>query len=279
MHGVVRVLCACAWVTLAACDDSGGGAAGAGAAGTGASGDGAAGVSSAGTGGDGLSGTSGAGASGAGASGAGGTMAGTSAASGAGGSVATGGVMASTGGSGSLGPDPSFEEVEAAVEAYGNAHPGMDGDITQKSEAELAADPAAAELHALCGEDQLPVIPLLTWEYGGADHAWINAEASALVYCVYIPVQPSSEHWAYDAAMDHVTADVSVLFPEDNPCKDEVGADQVAKCIGDPTNFEILVDTASMHDGHDVGLELSESSTDLKLILPSGEKVQLFHGA
>jgi hypothetical protein len=111
------------------------------------------------------------------------------------------------------------------------------------------------------------VIPKLAWEHGGGDHAWINPEMSALVYCVYIPVVPSTDHWKYDATMDHVTADVYVLFPDENPCKSESGADQIAKCIGDTTNFEILVDTASLNDGMDVGLSLSEASTELMVVL------------
>jgi len=51
--------------------------------------------------------------------------------------------------------------------------------------------------------------------------------------------------------------------------------DQVAGCIGDPTNFEILVDTASYHDGADVGLALAEASTELRYILPDGSRVHL----
>jgi hypothetical protein len=66
-----------------------------------------------------------------------------------------------------------------------------------------------------------------------------------------------------------------VRFPEQNPCKDKKGKDQVAACIGDARNFEILVDTASLNDGSDVGLKLSEASTELKLISPDGTKVQL----
>ena len=42
--------------------------------------------------------------------------------------------------------------------------------------------------------------------------------------------------------------------------------------------IEILVDTASLHDGADAGLELSEASTDLNLILPDGNKVHLYTG-
>lgn len=172
---------------------------------------------------------------------------------------------------------PTAEEVKAWVEAYAQAHPGSSGDINAKSPAEIAADPDAQRLLALCGADQRPVIPILAWEYGGSDHPWINPEASALVYCVYIPVNPSTAHWSYDAAADNVTADMTVRFPEHNPCKDEVGNRQVLACIGDATNLEILVDTASLHDGHDVGLELSEASTDLMLVEPGGNKVLVVH--
>ena len=77
---------------------------------------------------------------------------------------------------------------------------------------------------------------------------------------------------------DHVTADVYVLFPDQNPCKDKLGADQVMACLGDPTNIEILVDTASLNDGTDVGLSLAEASTDLNLILPDGTRVHLYTG-
>ena len=134
------------------------------------------------------------------------------------------------------------------------------------------------QLRSICGKDQLPVIPLLAWEYGGVDHSWINPQASALVYCVYIPVSPSSSHWKYDAATDHVTADVYVKYPDQNPCKDQVGADQVMACLGDATNIEILVDTASFHDGADVGLMLSNASTDLNLILPNGMTIHMYTG-
>jgi len=54
--------------------------------------------------------------------------------------------------------------------------------------------------------------------------------------------------------------------------------DQVAACIGDPSNFEILVDTANINDGADVGLTLANSSTDLDLVLQDGTKVHLYAG-
>ena len=174
---------------------------------------------------------------------------------------------------------PTYEQVKGWIEAYKAAHQGNGGkdwDINAKTPAQLAADPAAQQLLSLCGKDQRPVIPMLAWEYGGADHPWIKPEASALVYCVYIPVKEPSANWQYDKAKDHVIADVYVLFPEQNPGKDKQGRDQVAACIGDPTNFEILVDTASLHDGKDAGLNLSEASTELRLILRDGTKVHLF---
>jgi len=168
-----------------------------------------------------------------------------------------------------------YDQVKAWAEAYKAAHPGGDWDINAKTPAEVANDPDAQRLLATCGADQRPVFPILAWEYGGSDHPWINPEASALLYCVYIPVNPSTDHWSYDAVADHVTADVYVAFPEENPCKDRVGRDQVAGCIGDVTNFEILVDTANLHDGMDVGLALAEASTELLLVLDDGSKVSL----
>jgi hypothetical protein len=119
---------------------------------------------------------------------------------------------------------------------------------------------------------------MLAWEYGGADHSWINPSASALVYCVYIPVSPGTSHWQYDMVADHVTADVYVLFPDQNPCKAQQGANQVMACLGDPTNIEILVDTASFLDGSAAGLALANASTDLNLILPDGSKIPMYHG-
>jgi hypothetical protein len=119
---------------------------------------------------------------------------------------------------------------------------------------------------------------MLAWEYGGHDHPWIKPEASALVYIVYIPTKDKSENWQYDKAKDHVTADVYVLFPDKNPGKDKQGRDQVASCIGDDSNFEILVDIASLKDGKGAGLNLSEASTELRLILPDGTKVPLYSG-
>ena len=170
---------------------------------------------------------------------------------------------------------PTHAEVGAWVADYKAAHPGKAGDILALSAAELAADPDAARLRALCGADRLPVVPLLAWEYGGADHAWVDPEASALVYCVYIPAAPSTAHWTYDAAKDRVTADMTVLFPGQNPCGSRTGAETVSGCIGAPSNYEILVDTASYHDGKDVGLSLSEASTELNLLLADGSRVHL----
>jgi hypothetical protein len=186
---------------------------------------------------------------------------------------------AGAGGVGGAAAPLSFEDAQELIDTYAAAHPGMDGDINAKTPEQIAADPDAQRLLSLCGEGQRPVIPVLVWEYGGGSHAWINPEASALVYCVYIPVMPSSESWQYDEVEDHVTADVYVLYPEQNPCKDEQGAAQVMQCIGDPSNFEILVDTASLNDGMDVGLSLSEASTELQLVLPDGDKVHLWDDA
>jgi hypothetical protein len=163
-------------------------------------------------------------------------------------------------------PAPTFDDFNQLVGAYKEAHPGKDGDINQKSTEAVANDPAAQELLAICGPDQRPVIPLLAWEYGGFDHPWEKPEAAALVYCVFTPVSPNSPHWEYEAGSDHVTADLYLPYPAQNPCAASPGSGQVADCIGDYSNFEILVDIASLHDGHDVGLELSEASTELRLI-------------
>jgi len=179
---------------------------------------------------------------------------------------------------GARGSAPTFHQVREWVAAYRAAHPGRGGrdwDINARSPAEIAADPAAQRLLSICGPDQRPVIPLLAWEYGGASHPWIDPAASALVYCVYIPVDKPSSHWQFDEANSRIVADVYVLFPDQNPCKDKRGKDQVAACIGDASNYEILVDTASLRDGSDVGLNVSEASTELRLILTDGTKVQL----
>jgi hypothetical protein len=173
---------------------------------------------------------------------------------------------------------PTSDQVKGWAEAYKAAHPGNGGkdwDINAKSPDEIAADRAAQQLLSICGTGRRPVIPLLAWEYGGADHRWVKPEASALVYCVYTPIKQPSPNWQYDAAKNRVVADVYVRFPDQNPCKNKKGKDQVAACIGDTTNFEILVDTASLNDGGDVGLKLSEAATVLKLILSDGTKVQL----
>jgi hypothetical protein len=221
-----------------------------------------------------------------GATGAGGvSMTGAGGATGAGGmSMADAGGMSMTGGDAGMGGaggagGPTYDQVKAWVDAYKAAHPGNGGkdwDINAKTPAQVAADPAAQQLLAICGPGQRPVIPLLAWEYGGSDHQWINPQASALVYCVYIPANPSTAHWQYDSAADHVTADVHVRFPDQNPCNAQQGANQVAACIGDLTNFEILVDTASLNDGADVGLMLANSSTELLLILADGTRIHLY---
>lgn len=167
---------------------------------------------------------------------------------------------------------PSYEQTKRWVNSYRRAHPGRSGDINAAG----PADAIGRRLLAACGRRQRPVFPLLAWEYGGHDHAWKHPEESALAYCVYSPVKPSTTHWKY--AHGRVTADVYVLFPAKNPCRDRRGADKVLGCLGDPSNSEILVDTASLHDGHDAGLELSEASTTLMLILPGRHtKVPLIH--
>lgn len=171
---------------------------------------------------------------------------------------------------------PTAEEVAAWVDAYAAAHPGRAGDINALTPSQVASDPDAQRLLAVCGADQRPVFPRLAWEYGGSDHAWIAPEASALCYCVHTPVAPSTEHWAYDATADHVTADVYVLYPEENPCRDQAGADRVLGCIGDATNLEIFVDIASYHDGADAGLALSEASSEIQLLLEDGSRVLLY---
>jgi len=173
----------------------------------------------------------------------------------------------------------SYDDFKGWVDAYKAAHPGNGGkdwDINAKTPTQIAADAAARQLLSICGKEQRPVIPLLAWEYGGVDHQWISPTQSALVYCVYIPVKDASTNWQYDAAADHVTADVYVRFPDQNPCNDQQGANQAVVCIGDSTNFEILVDTASLHDGKDAGLSLANATTDLTLFLEHGTKVHLW---
>jgi hypothetical protein len=44
------------------------------------------------------------------------------------------------------------------------------------------------------------------------------------------------------------------------------------------SNIEILVDTASLHDGLDVGLNLSEASTQLMFLDSDGTRVPLYLG-
>jgi hypothetical protein len=193
---------------------------------------------------------------------------------------AAGGSSASGGSSGSSGTGGSnvCDEAPDRIDAYLADHPGADADINQKTADELLADPDASWLMALCGADQRPVIPKLAWEYGGNDHAWINPEDSALGYCVYTPVSPGTAHWSYDENDDHVEADVSIVCPDLNPCKGETGADQVMSCLGDESNVEILVDTASYDDGQAAGYDLSEASTDLYLLEPGGGRVHLYLG-
>ncbi len=184
-----------------------------------------------------------------------------------------------TGTGGGGGGNSTYDQVNSWIDAYGASHPGKAGDVTAKSPQELAADSAAKQIGDICGPDQRPVIPKLSWEYGGNDHPWINPGASALVYCVYIPVKNYTSHWKYDPGMGfggRVYADVYVKFPDQNPCKSMSGKDQIISCLGDPTNSEILVDTASLNDGIWAGVpNLSEASTILYLIMPDGSKVEL----
>lgn len=198
---------------------------------------------------------------------------------GAAGASAGGSTASGAGGTSSM---PTHADIKAKIAAFKASHSGNGGkdwDINAMTPAQVAADPAASELLALCGKGERPVIPSLAWEYGGSDHQWINPDASALVYCVYIPVSPGTAHWSYDATADHVTADVYVRFPEENPCKDKPGPDQVMACLGDPTNIEILVDTASLNDGADVGLDVSNASTELRLVQPDGTTIHLADNA
>ena len=172
------------------------------------------------------------------------------------------------------GQSPSYEQVLAWVTAYKAAHPS-NSDINAEPPRQVADPTAAGRLLSICGKDQRPIIPLLAWERGGNDHRWIDANRSALVYCVYTPVRESTDHWHYDDPRNKVTADVYVKYPDQNPCKDSPGVQQVADCIGAVSNYEILVDTASFNDGKHIGLQLSEATTLLKLILPNGQKVNL----
>jgi len=172
-------------------------------------------------------------------------------------------------------------EVSTWIAEYKAAHPGRGGkdwDINEKTRAQIETDAQLKRFFDLCGPDQRPVIPALAWEYGGKDHQWVHPEASALVYCIYTPVTSNTEHWTYDKKADHITADVYVKFPDQNPCKSEPGAAQVMSCLGDRSNIEILVDTASLNDGKDVGLNLAEASTDLYLLQPDGGRVLLYQG-
>lgn len=236
---------------------------------------------------------SGSAATGSAASGAGSSGAGTAGSTGGGSATGTAGpsgsVSSSTGGStgNSSSVGPTADEVRARAEAYKTANSGNGGkdwDIisccggASRTPASLAADAEAQRLRSLCGKDQLPVIPILAWEYGGMDHQWISPQSSALVYCVFIPVNPDSSHWQFDMANMRVTADVYVKFPDQNPCKNEQGANQVMACLGNPTNIEILVDTASYHDGADVGYTLANAKTNLNLILPDGSRIPMYMG-
>jgi hypothetical protein len=173
---------------------------------------------------------------------------------------------------------PSSDRVRTWAEAYRSAHSGNGGkdwDINAKMPAQLASDPAATRLLSICGANQRPVIPMIAWEYGGADHQWIDPSASALAFCVYTPVHKATSHWRYNAAAARVTADVYVKYPDKRGCRTMTGRARLIGCIGDLTNLEILVDTASLHDGAGAGLALADASTELRLIMSDGSKVQL----
>lgn len=178
---------------------------------------------------------------------------------------------------------PSCADLPAFIAAFKESHSGNGGtdwDINAMTPEQVANDPDAQTLLALCDEgDERPVIPQLAWEYGGGDHQWISPESSAIYYCVYTPVNPSTEHWSFDEGAQLVEADVTIGCPEQNPCNDQTGADKVLPCLGDPTNIEIVVDTASLDDGHGAGLELSEAATDLYLLEDDGARVLLWHDA
>ena len=173
---------------------------------------------------------------------------------------------------------PSYAQVKQWIAEYKAAHPGNGGkdwDINAKSAEEIAAEPDTRRLCSLCGPDQRPVIPELAWEYGGSDHPWRHPKAAALVYCVYTPVAKPSAHWRFDEALSRVVADVYVLFPAQDPCAGKSAKEHAAKCMGGFGNLEIFADTATLNDGADAGLEVSETATELRLIMPDGRKVRL----
>lgn len=173
---------------------------------------------------------------------------------------------------------PTYTQVKQWIADYKAAHPGRDGkdwDINAKSPEEIASEPDTRRLCSLCGPDQRPVIPELAWEYGGSDHPWRNPQDAALVYCIYTPMAEPSSHWRYDRAAGRVVADVYVLFPEQDPCAGKSAKEHAAKCMGGFGNLEILADTATLNDGEDVGLNLGETATELRLILRDGKKARL----
>jgi hypothetical protein len=45
--------------------------------------------------------------------------------------------------------------------------------------------------------------------------------------------------------------------------------------IGNDSNFEILVDTISLRDGQDIGVDLSEASTEVRLLIPGCDPIHL----
>jgi hypothetical protein len=171
----------------------------------------------------------------------------------------------------------TYDQISALVNSYAASHPGASGDVTVKTDAQLATDSAARQLVDVCGPGQRPVYPKLAIDYGaaGGDIPWVNPQAAALVYCVYIPTAQAGEHWSYNSSTGRVKADMYIKFPDQNPCKNMAGKDQVLGCMSSPGNVEILISAASLDDGHRAGLELSEASTELYYIMPNGTKVLL----
>jgi hypothetical protein len=164
--------------------------------------------------------------------------------------------------------DPTYAKVLAWVDAFAATHTGKATDINKAS----FNDPAAAQLRAVCGAGWTSIYPRLAWEYGGNDHAWKTPLASPLLICVHAPIKaPYTAEWGY--SNNHVTALVFVKFPEQSPCHD-----QLLTCMqSDTTNMEILVDAAGgSDDGSSVGLNLSEASTELKLLLTNETTVHLW---
>ncbi len=67
-------------------------------------------------------------------------------------------------------------------------------------------------------------------------------------------------------------------LPDENPCRNLLGANLIVGCIGHPSNFEVLVDLSAFNDGGCAGPSLSEASTELRLVLPDSTKIHLYDG-